>query len=485
METVGIYRHPLAVAGSLRTRGGMSREAALAVWMAYNQRLLAEHRERGIPIVSFDRDERGFRAQASALGRRLGLPGDLGAADFFAGELRKEQVAAEEEALPEEVAALYAELQAAAMPAEELPAEIPTPRLSVILVVYNMRREAIRTLQSLRAGYQLGVRAEDYEVLVMDNGSTEPLDAAQVSALGRNFTLHRLDPAPPSPMRAINEGVRRARGNTVAILIDGARMLSPGLIALALRQTPGAREVLTAPTYHLGKEIQGRAVHTGYNEAAEDALLALVGWPHAPGSGHRLFEIACFGGSQRFGLFQPLIESNFLAMPRALFDEMGGYDERFDFPGGGYGSADALRRAAELPGVRLLLAAGEGTFHQFHTGAARSSTDDNAGARVQAYESQYQALRGGRPCGPPENPFELCGHVPKEAMRFFALSGELAPQAPEPDPRPRGVTDGTAVAQYKAKNDELRAKIEALKFKNDELRARAEKWKAKAEQRRA
>jgi len=47
-------------------------------------------------------------------------------------------------------------------------------------------------------------------VIVVDNGSTPPLDAAVIDKLSGNFGLLRLDPASPSPAHAINRGPKRA-----------------------------------------------------------------------------------------------------------------------------------------------------------------------------------------------------------------------------------------------------------------------------------
>jgi len=46
--------------------------------------------------------------------------------------------------------------------------------LSVVVVIFNIPREAPRTLFSLSADYQDGIDADDCEVLVIDNGSTPP-----------------------------------------------------------------------------------------------------------------------------------------------------------------------------------------------------------------------------------------------------------------------------------------------------------------------
>lgn len=47
----------------------------------------------------------------------------------------------------------------------------PVPALSVVVVSYNMRRELPRTLCTLGAKYQQNVVQDDYEVILVDNGS--------------------------------------------------------------------------------------------------------------------------------------------------------------------------------------------------------------------------------------------------------------------------------------------------------------------------
>ena len=71
------------------------------------------------------------------------------------------------------------------------------PALSVVVVVYNIPREAPRTLLTLSASYQRHIDADDYEVIVVDNGSKPPFDPALIESLSGNFRLIRIDPAPP------------------------------------------------------------------------------------------------------------------------------------------------------------------------------------------------------------------------------------------------------------------------------------------------
>jgi hypothetical protein len=266
---------------------------------------------------------------------------------------------------------------------------------SVVVVVHEMARELPRTLRSLSPGYQRGLTADDYEVIVVDNGSRERVDPDLIASFGGHLRVERIDPAPPSPARAANLGLRLADGNLVGLIVDGARLASPGLLAAARQAACLApRPVITAPAFHLGPVLHMESTEAGYDRATEDELLAKTRWGDA---GYRLFEISSLAGSWGRGLFGPAGESSSLFCPRAIWDELGGLDERFTLPGGGLVNHDLYRRACGLDGVELIVLLGEGTFHQFHGGAAttrRFSWDE--------MHSEYQAITG-VPHRPPMN----------------------------------------------------------------------------------
>src|SRR5262245_805821 len=162
------------------------------------------------------------------------------------------------------------------------------PRLSVVLVVHDMPREAPRTLYSLTADYQRGVDARDYEVIVVDNGSRPPYSP---EPRRDNLRYFYVENARPSPMAAMNFGARRARGRHLGLLIDGARIATPGLLHYALRAFAAFGDpVVTAPAWHIGPDIHSRAIaHLGHSQAAEDALLERIRWTE---DGYRLFEVS-------------------------------------------------------------------------------------------------------------------------------------------------------------------------------------------------
>jgi hypothetical protein len=293
-----------------------------------------------------------------------------------------------------------------------------SPFLSVVVVVHDMERELPRTLHTLDPRNQRGIDLGDYEVVVVDNGSRRPLSPAVTGSFSGTLRVERIDPAPPSPARAANVGLGLADGDLVGLVIDGARMASPGLLAGAVRAAGlAARPVVTAPAYHLGDVPHMRAAEAGYDQAAEDAMLASVDWQ---ADGYELFAISTFAGSSHRGWFGPMGESSSLFLPAALWREVDGLDEGFALPGGGLVNHDLYRRACALEGGELICLLGEGTFHQFHGGAATSrrlSWDE--------MHADYQARRG-EPYRPPANRPVYLGSVPDSALGHLARSVELA-----------------------------------------------------------
>lgn len=283
--------------------------------------------------------------------------------------------------------------------------------LSIVVVSYDMHRELPRTLATLSLPYQRG--DVDYEVIVVDNGSPEPVAVGLLDDVpgGR---LIRLDPASPSPARAANIGIEKAGSSLIGVLIDGARMVSPGLASAAVRAAGlGERIIVATPAYHLGQEPQMAAAAKGYDQAAEDQLLATVDWR---ADGEELFTICALAGSSARGWFGPMGESNALFMSRSLWTELGGFDEQFDRPGGGLVNHDLYRRACESHDAELVVLLGEGTFHQYHAGAATSGR----ASRQELWE-EYEAIRG-RPYEPPTlEPLHL-GTVPERALPHLEAS---------------------------------------------------------------
>jgi hypothetical protein len=306
------------------------------------------------------------------------------------------------------------------------------PQLSIVVIIYDMPAQAANTLESLTTGYQVGVDETDYEVIVVENGSANNLPAAVIDTLPGNFSYVLRKDAEPTPAHAINLGASRARGSHVCIMIDGARMVTPGLVRhLLLGHRLSAKAVVSVPGYHLGRELQQEAVNSGYGLDEERELLRSIGWP---ADGYRLFDIACFSGSCAAGFFLPNSESNCISMPRGIWDQLGGYDTRFDLRGGGFINLDFYKRACELPGVMHVIALGEGTFHQFHGGVTTGGqAAELREAYLEASKRQYRDLRG-EDFSPPRTRPTYLGELSVRVQPFIHRSSQnLVQSRAEPD----------------------------------------------------
>jgi hypothetical protein len=104
-----------------------------------------------------------------------------------------------------------------------------------------MKREAERTLRSLSRSYQEDIEDLDYEVLVIENGSSpdQRLGAEYVRGFGPEFRyLDMGEDAPSSPVPALNRGIAESTGENLALMIDGAHVLTPGVLRFGRRSWP-------------------------------------------------------------------------------------------------------------------------------------------------------------------------------------------------------------------------------------------------------
>lgn len=294
------------------------------------------------------------------------------------------------------------------------------PNISVVVIIHNMQREAPRTLHSLSPAYQQGISAEDYEVLVYENGSDKPLSQDQIDSLPANFHYHYLEDASPSPVFALNQGLAEARGDLVGCMIDGARIVTPGLLARALEAAPGhQRPIVATLDWYLGPDLQRHALLNGYSTEAEDQLLEDINWPNEP---YRLFEISVQDESSVDGWFSKISESNALFMHKAQWQELGGFDERFDAAGGGLINLDMFRRACHLPDAQLLMLTDEATFHQAHGGTATNTPPEVQQKNIQQWRYQYEQIRGEPFSSPTNSNRVLYGQIRAEMAPAFARS---------------------------------------------------------------
>jgi len=258
------------------------------------------------------------------------------------------------------------------------------PRLSIVVVAFDMARELPRTIQSLLPTYQTGLNRTDIQIIIADNGSTNAIQRADYPT-DADITVIRVDDGGVSPCRAINRAAALATADHIAVMVDGARMASPGLLATALQAARiDPRSFVATLGLHLGPKVQQISTAEGYDRDAEDGLLASIAWP---ADGHRLFEISALGESYAHGVRVAPPETTFFVMDRHRFLDMGGFDERFVSLGGGLANFDVFHRALEANDAPLIMLVGEATFHQLHFGATT-----RAGGVRRVYTPEGQSL---------------------------------------------------------------------------------------------
>ncbi len=287
--------------------------------------------------------------------------------------------------------------------------------LSVVVVFYNMRREAERTLQSLSRAYQEGLGDSTYEVLVIDNGSApdQALTSELVAGFGPEFRLIPPDPIHPSPVMALNQGIRAGRGRHYALMIDGAHVVTPGLLRYGLAGLATyAPAIVATQQWYVGPGQQGDAMDQGYDQDYEDRLFESIDWPRA---GYRLFEISHFIGDRDW--LDGLWESNCLFVGRDTLEQVGGFDESFSVAGGGYANLELYERLGSAPGVSVVTVLGEGSFHQLHGGDTTNQPDAaQRRAKVFGYSQSYAELRG-RAFRGPGKPIHYVGAITSPGAR--------------------------------------------------------------------
>jgi cephalosporin hydroxylase len=361
-------------------------------------------------VVIEHHDAPGCRKAVDEFRKRRGIEEPIRRADWTGASWRKPPDAP---VVVEPPAAPTDEADRAPIPA---PPVGPSCDLSVVVVFYNMRREAERTLHSLSRAYQLGVENLDYEVIVVENGSSDDqrLGGDFVRGFGPEFRYLDLGAAAkPSPAHALNRGIAISRGESLALMIDGAHVLTPGVLhhgMLGLRTYAPA--IVTTHQWYLGPQQQGEAIERGYDEEYEDLLFKRINWP---AHGYRLFEVGnCIGDRD---WFDGLWESNCLFTPRALLEQVGGFDETFSMPGGGYANLDLFERLGTTPGVTVVGILGEASFHQLHGGTTTNQPDiGERHARLISYREHYEEIRK-RPFRGPGKTRHFVGGVSGAALR--------------------------------------------------------------------
>jgi cephalosporin hydroxylase len=317
--------------------------------------------------------------------------------------------------------------------------------LTVVVVFYNMRREAKRTLHALSRSYQEKMQDRTYEVIAIENGSADDqkLGAKFVEQFGPEFHYIDLgDRARPSPVTALNHGVALGRGRAFALMIDGAHVLTPGVLHFGLAGLETyAPAIVATQQWYVGPGQQSEAMDNGYDQDYEDRLFESIRWPNA---GHQLFEIGHFVGDRDW--LDGMWESNCMFVSRKQLSQVGAFDESFAIAGGGYANLELYERLGSSPDITVVSILGEGSFHQTHGGTTTNQPDPvERRSRIFSYSEQYAELRG-RAFRGAGKPIHYVGRLPNgaskrsKARRMSTAAFAESAAAGHTDGRPDGPT---------------------------------------------
>jgi cephalosporin hydroxylase len=324
------------------------------------------------------------------------------------------------------------------------PAPAVTKDLSIVVVFYNMKREAARTLHSLSRAYQQGIGDLDYEVIAVENGSAadQKLGEEFVRSFGAEFRYLDLDTeATPTPADALNRGLGIAAGSTIAFMIDGAHVLTPSVLRFGMAGLSTYEPaIVVTQQWYVGPGQQPDAMNAGYDQTYEDELFREIEWPL---DGYRLFDIGHFIGDRDW--FDGLWESNCIFVPRKLLEQYGAFDESFSMPGGGYANLELYERLGATPDVNVVTILGEGSFHQVHGGTTTNRADpDERRSTITGYADHFAELRGRNFRGAGKTLHYVGTMFPRasrtRARRMTASSFVKGPVFTGPDGQPENAT---------------------------------------------
>ena len=254
-----------------------------------------------------------------------------------------------------------------------------------------------------------------HEVLVVDDGSAEPLAPERGHRPRPEFRLVTRAPrsaARGQPAVAARRGPRRRRARR--------RRLAPWRVSGACGPSGLRRRPSPPPT----RGTSAADPQPGAARRATTRWPRTACWPTRPGrrNGYGVPPLRRARPVQPGRWLGPVSESRFFVLPRAAWEALGGYDERFEAIGGGLGGIDFYRgsseRARDLPVVGLL---GEGHLHQVHAGddeprstAGASSTTTSASAAARGRCRGAADLDG---CGGRGGPPSLEGSSPTSSAQ--------------------------------------------------------------------
>lgn len=174
------------------------------------------------------------------------------------------------------------------------------PFFSIIIPTYNRPERLTNCLNAIAL---LDYPRDRFEVIVVDDGSKTALDEV-VAALQNKIQLKLFRQENAGPAAARNRGAKEARGEFLAFTDDDCQPLADWLSNLAA-------SLVTAPTAMIGGKTINALANNLFSTASQELIDYLYEY-YNPANGKKAF-----------------FASNNIALPKAGFDSLGGFDVSF------------------------------------------------------------------------------------------------------------------------------------------------------------
>jgi hypothetical protein len=279
--------------------------------------------------------------------------------------------------------------------------------LHVYVAGFNMENEINNTLYTI-CDYQ-AKSSVDYRVTVLDNGSNPPM---RIGNFDNRVDVRYIENATKSPLGAMNALIAEGHSEFICVVLDGARLWSPGILrkfynSISLdRSSPS-----TVTAYHLGPVHQSFSRDYGYDKEAEFLMLEALDWRE---NGYQLFDVSVLAGANPDGEKGQMNESCCLFLERSLWNKIGGFNEKFVSAGGGFGTLDLFNRLMIETKGQIHVLAGEGCFHQIHGGISTSSNPP-----FIEWENEYAQINGELYIKPRVNPVLINSNIFKSLGQWI------------------------------------------------------------------
>lgn len=232
-------------------------------------------------------------------------------------------------------------------------------KYSFVIPSYQSKRMLKNTLEALNN--QEGFGKDDYEVIVVDDGSTDDT-YSYIDGINRNYKLKYiyLDRCPDScRSRARNHGIREAAGDIV-IFIDADIIVKKDYLREVSRYYQVEENmVLVGPRLMLPEDV---AFETVQNGKIFEKYFFDIHVPELHEFRHRVFSVLSYNAAS---IAYPFVygQSCNLIAPKKLLLETGGFDE--DFKAWGVEDVEAVCKLWKL-GAKFLINSKLEVLHQFH-----------------------------------------------------------------------------------------------------------------------